>query len=187
MAIASKSRTAAVTGATGNRAPGSWALTLWSSAIFGLQIGAARLGYGLALPAIRHDLHGNYAAYGTLNTASLAGYLVGALLAPYALRYSGRVVLWSSSVAAVALIASAFAADVFWFGVARSAFGLASGVALVAAAAETLESVATSRRGTASAVMWAGTGVGLAASALGTGWLLNGATHWRVASSSLAL
>ncbi len=159
-----------------------WALLLWSSAIFGLQIGVARLGYGLALPAIRRALHGNYAAYGAVNTASLAGYLFGALAAPLLLRFVPRLVLWSSFVAGAALVASAFANDVVSFGIARTVFGLASGVSLVAAAVETLEAVEGRIRGSASAAMWAGIGVGLALSALATAWLLAGASPWRLGS-----
>ena len=159
-----------------------WAIVLWSSAVFGLQIGVARLGYGLALPAIRHSLQGNYALYGVINAASLGGYLAGALLAPWLMRRVDALVLVSSAVAGAALAASAFAGDALLFGVARTAFGIASGVALVAAAAQTLESVEAGRRGSASAVMWAGIGVGLALSALGTSWLLRAALDWRIAS-----
>lgn len=158
------------------------ALVLWSSAVFGMQIGVGRLGYGLALPAIRHSLQGDYALYGAINAASLGGYLAGALLAPLLMRRVDALVLASSAVAGAALAASAFAGDELTFGAARTAFGLASGVTLVAAAVQTLESVEAARRGETSAVMWAGIGVGLALSALGTSWLLHAALNWRIAS-----
>ncbi len=158
------------------------ALVLCSSAVFGLQIGVARLGYGLALPAIRHSLQGSYALYGAINAASLGGYLAGALLAPLLIRRVHPLVLASSAVAGAALAASAFASSPLAFGVARTVFGVASGVALVAAAVQTLESVEAARRGGASAVMWAGIGVGLALSALGSSWLLRAALDWRIAS-----
>ncbi|MGH7709096.1 MAG: YbfB/YjiJ family MFS transporter [Vulcanimicrobiaceae bacterium] len=164
------------------RRPRRLVLILWSSVIFGLQIGVARLGYGLALPAIRQALHGNYAAYGAVNAVSLGGYLAGALIAPLLMRRVPRLVLWASVAAGAALAASALVGDVVWLGVARTAFGVASGVTLVAAAVETLESVAPTYRGTASALMWAGTGVGMALSALGTAWLLHDAMAWRAAS-----
>jgi predicted MFS family arabinose efflux permease len=158
------------------------ALTLWSSAVFALQIGVARLGYGLALPAIRSTLHGNYTLYGTINAVSLGGYMVGALIAP---RLIGRVharVLVSSIVGGAALVISAFAGDTLLFGLARTVFGFASGVSLVCAAVETLEAVGASRRGGVSAIMWGGNGIGLLLSAVAASWLVHGTEHWRVAS-----
>ena len=157
------------------------ALVLWSSAVFGLQIGFARMGYGLALPAIRSALHGNYTLYGTINAASLAGYLAGALIAPLVIRRTRNAVLISSLLGGAALVASAFATGAVVFGIARTLFGLASGVSLVAAAVETLESVEASRRGGASATMWGGIGVGLFVSAFAAGWLARG-IDWRIAS-----
>ena len=157
------------------------ALVLWSSAVFALQIGVARLGYGLALPAIRTTLHGNYTLYGTINAASLGGYLLGALIAPLAIRRVRQTVLWSSVVAGMALVISGFADDQLVFGAARVLFGLASGISLVAAAVQTLESVDASKRGGASAVMWGGIGIGMVLSAIGADWLLRG-LDWRIAS-----
>jgi predicted MFS family arabinose efflux permease len=157
-------------------------LMLWSSAIFALQIGVARLGYGLALPAIRSTLHGDYTLYGTINAISLGGYLVGALFAPAIMRRSRNAVLISSIVAGVALLISAFANDTLVFGAARTLFGLASGVSLVAAAVQTLESVDAHHRGGASAIMWGGIGAGLVVSAFGAGWLSHGGLDWRIAS-----
>jgi predicted MFS family arabinose efflux permease len=155
-------------------------LVLWSSAVFALQIGVARLGYGLALPAIRTTLHGDYTLYGTINAASLGGYLAGALIAPLAMRVR-QVVLWSSIVAGAALVISGFAGDQLVFGAARTLFGFASGISLVAAAVQTLESVDAAKRGGASAVMWGGIGIGMVLSALGADWLLRG-LDWRIAS-----
>jgi len=158
------------------------ALVLWSSVVVGAQIGVARLGYGLALPAIRQSLLGDYALYGAINAVSLGGYLVGALLAPMLMRRVNSLVLASSAVAGAALAASAFASGPLTFGVARTVFGIASGVALVTAAVQTLESVEAARHGGASAVMWAGIGAGLALSALGAPRLLHAALAWRIAS-----
>ncbi len=158
------------------------ALVLWSSAVFAMQIGVARLGYGLALPAIRTALHGNYTLYGTINALSLGGYLVGALIAPLCIRRFRDCVMASSIVAGVALIISGFATDALVFGLARTVFGVASGVALVAAAVQTLEAVEPRHRGGASAIMWAGIGLGLALSATGAAWVVRGTLDWRIAS-----
>ena len=83
--------------------------------------------------------------------------------------------------AGAALAISAFAADQLVFGAARLLFGFASGVSLVAAAVQTLESVDASKRGGASAVMWGGIGIGMVLSAFGADWLLRG-LDWRIAS-----
>ena len=151
-------------GRAGQRLP--VALALWSSAVFALQIGVARLGYGLALPAIRETLHGNYTLYGTINAISLGGYMAGALIAPLLIGRVRARVLVSSIVGAAALVISAFAADTLVFSLARTVFGFTSGVSLVCAAVETLEAVDASRRGGVSAVMWGGIGIGLLLSAI---------------------
>jgi predicted MFS family arabinose efflux permease len=157
-------------------------IVAWSSAVFALQIGVARLGYGLALPAIRATLHGDYALYGTINAASLAGYLAGALIAPAIMRRFRNAVLLSSLVAGIALMLSGIAGDALIFGVARTIFGLASGVSLVAAATQTLEAVDAPHRGGVSSIMWGGIGAGLVLSAIGAAWVVHGAMHWRVGS-----
>jgi predicted MFS family arabinose efflux permease len=167
-------------GRAGQRLP--VALALWSSAVFALQIGVARLGYGLALPAIRETLHGNYTLYGTINAISLGGYMAGALIAPLLIGRVRARVLVSSIVGAAALVISAFAADTLVFSLARTVFGFTSGVSLVCAAVETLEAVDASRRGGVSAVMWGGIGIGLLLSAIAASWLVHGTEHWRVAS-----
>ena len=136
----------------------------WASTIFALQVGLGRLGYGLALPAIRHDLRSGFAVYGAINTASLCGYLIGALVAPLLLRRVPRLVMWASLAAGGALAGSALADAVVWLGIMRTVFGVACGVTLVAATVETLDSVAAARRGAASAALWAGAGVGLVGS-----------------------
>jgi MFS family permease len=159
-----------------------YALVLWSSAVFALQIGVARLGYGLALPAIRAALHGSYTLYGTINTASLGGYLVGALLAPLVIGRVRGIVLTSSVAGGTALALSAFATNAIFFGAARTAFGIASGISLVATSVQALEAVEPRRRGGASAIAWGGIGIGVALSAFGTGWVADGTVHWRIAS-----
>jgi predicted MFS family arabinose efflux permease len=104
------------------------------------------------------------------------------LLAPSLMRRVRDSVLASSVVAGAALVVSGFAADALVFGIARTLFGVASGVALVAAAVQTLEFVEARHRGGASAIMWAGIGLGLAFSATAAGWLVHGTLDWRIAS-----
>jgi MFS family permease len=62
------------------------ALALAISLGAALSLGLARFAYGLLLPAMRQDLQWSYALAGALNTCNAAGYLLGALSAPWLLR-----------------------------------------------------------------------------------------------------
>lgn len=57
--------------------------SLWPAVGLGLGVavgnGFARFSYALLLPAMRDDLHWNYAEAGWLNTANALGYVVGAV------------------------------------------------------------------------------------------------------------
>jgi len=64
--------------------PLSTALALALSAA--VSLGMARFAYALLLPPMRADLGWSYLLAGAMNTANAAGYLLGALLLPAALR-----------------------------------------------------------------------------------------------------
>ena len=72
-----------------------------------VSLGLARFSYALLLPPMRADLGWSYLTAGAMNTANAAGYLCGALLAPWALRrYAPRALLLAGSIAtAAALVA----------------------------------------------------------------------------------
>ncbi|MBJ7468260.1 MAG: YbfB/YjiJ family MFS transporter, partial [Rhodoferax sp.] len=69
------------------------ALALALSVGAALSLGITRFAYGLLLPAMRDDLAWSYTLAGTMNTANAAGYLLGALLTPWALRRWDPVLL----------------------------------------------------------------------------------------------
>ena len=71
------------------------ALALALSVGAALSLGITRFAYGLLLPAMRDDLAWSYTLAGTMNTANAAGYLLGALLTPWALRRWDPVLLLS--------------------------------------------------------------------------------------------
>jgi predicted MFS family arabinose efflux permease len=155
----------------------------------GIDIGVARLGYGLLLPAIRGELGGSYGAYGAIGAAHLAGYLGGTLSAPRWLRDRARVpriIVLAHLVVAASLGASA-AGGVALLGIARIVVGLASGVGIAAAITDTLERVPVARRPFASAVAWSGAGLGLIVSAPAGAWSLGDPSRWRVATLAAAL
>lgn len=142
-----------------------------------IDIGLARLGYGLLLPAIRSDLGGSYSLYGAIGAAHLGGYLAGTLLAA---RFIGersrehlpRAIVVAQSVVALSLAASAYTRSALALGAARTAIGIASGIGIVAAVTDALERVGAKSRGLASSIAWAGIGIGIIVSAPAGQWAI---------------
>jgi len=156
----------------------------------GVDIGLARLGYGLLLPAIRADLGGSYGTYGLVGALHLAGYLGGTLAAPPLLRERARiprVIAIAHVVVALSVAASAAATGALSLLLARVVIGAASGIGVAAVVTEMLERVPPARRGLASAVAWGGAGLALVVSAPAGAWALGEASRWRVATALCAL
>jgi predicted MFS family arabinose efflux permease len=155
-----------------------------------VDIGLARIGYGLILPAIRRDLGGGYAVYGAVAAVHLGGYLAGTILAPSLMRDRTRLPLVtavSQLVVVLSLIASAAAPNALLLGIARAVIGIASGVGIASSVTDALERVAPERRGFASAIAWSSIGVALIVSAPAGAWTLGDATRWRLATALCAL
>jgi predicted MFS family arabinose efflux permease len=151
----------------------------------GVDIGLARLGYGLLLPAIRTDLGGSYGTYGLIGALHLAGYLGGTLSAPSLLRERARiprVIALAHVVVALSVAVSAAATGVFSLLSARVVIGVASGIGVAAVVTEMLERVPPARRGLASAIAWAGAGIAVAVSAPAGAWALGDPSRWRIAT-----
>ncbi|WP_225033384.1 YbfB/YjiJ family MFS transporter [Paraburkholderia sp. XV] len=129
-------------------------------------IGLARFAYTPLLPAIidAHWFAASTAAY--LGAANLGGYLAGALLGGYiAKRASTTHVLRAMMLlATIAFVACAFPLSFAWFFVWRFASGLSGGALMVLAAPTVLAHVPPSRRGLVSGAIFAGIGLGIAAS-----------------------
>lgn len=156
----------------------------------GVDIGLARLGYGLLLPAIRADLGGSYGTYGLIGALHLAGYLGGTLSAPPLLRERSRiprVIAVAHAAVALSVAASAAAPGVLVLLVARIAIGFASGLGVAAVVTEMLERVAPARRGLASGIAWGGAGLALVVSAPAGAWALGDPSRWRIATLLCAL
>jgi predicted MFS family arabinose efflux permease len=165
-------------------------LTVWLAFVaMAADIGLARLGYGLVLPAARAELGGAYSVYGAIGTWHLAGYLAGSLATPFIVRRTGTRTAFAFAHVAVALtlLAQAAATDALWLGIVRTVMGIATGVAIVTAVGAALESVPASRRSLTSSVIWSGVAVALIASAPVGQWALHGVGRWRVASAIMAL
>jgi len=154
------------------------------------DIGLARVGYGLVLPAIRRDLGGGYAVYGAVAAIHLGGYLAGTLAAPRLLRERARlprITAVAHVVVAVFLVASALSPNALVLTLTRLAIGLASGVGIASAVTDALERVAPERRGFASALAWSAIGIALTVSSPAGAWTLGEAARWRVATALWAL
>ena len=75
-----------------------------------VSLGITRFAYGLLLPPMRADLGWSYTLAGAMNTANAAGYLLGALTAPWLMRRAGvpRVLVGASLLASVFMAGSGF-------------------------------------------------------------------------------
>src|SRR6185437_6223107 len=129
-------------------------------------IGLARFAYTPLIPALVAAKWFLPAQADYLGAANLAGYLAGALLArPMAARMADAILLRAMMIlAAATFFACAAPLSFLWFFVWRFAAGLAGGAIMVLAAPAALAHVPPSRRGLAGGVLFAGVGLGIAAS-----------------------
>lgn len=144
----------------------AWRATLSAACASLVGIGFARFAYTALLPAIigAHWFAPATAAY--LGAANLGGYLAGALGARVLARHvsSVRLVRTMMLVAVFAFFACAWPISFVWFFGWRFASGFAGGVLMVTAAPSVLAHVPPSRRGIVSGAIFAGLGLGIAAS-----------------------
>ncbi|MGJ7525568.1 YbfB/YjiJ family MFS transporter [Variovorax sp. GB1P17] len=129
-------------------------------------LGLARFAYTPLLPAIidAHWFSASAATY--LGAANLVGYLIGALLGgPMSARWPARAVLRAMMLAtAASLIACAWPIDFAWFFGWRIVSGISGGALMVLAAPTVLAQMPPRQRGLASGMIFAGIGLGIAAS-----------------------
>ncbi|MES2937613.1 MAG: YbfB/YjiJ family MFS transporter [Pseudomonadota bacterium] len=159
-------------------------LTVLAAAALAIDIGVARLGYGLTLPAIKAELPGSFGLYGAIATLHLGSYLVGSLAAPMLLRHLGwrAAFVLAHLLVAAGLLAQAHAGTVEMLAAARVILGVAGGLGVLFAIGSALEAVEPQRRMAASAVMWTGVAVGMVLSAPAGAWALEQAGRWRTVS-----
>jgi predicted MFS family arabinose efflux permease len=129
-------------------------------------IGLARFAYTPLIPPLISEgwFAPSDAAY--LGAANLAGYLAGALVGRRiaAGRAAATVLRPTMLVAALAFFACAVPLSFLWFFVWRFLAGLAGAILMVLAAPSVLQHVPAERRGLAGGLIFAGVGLGIAAS-----------------------
>ena len=144
---------------------------LWRTTLSGVcanlvGIGLARFAYTPLIPALILAGWFSPAQAAYLGAANLAGYLAGALLArPLASRMTPATLLRGAMLlTAASFPASAYPLSFAWFFAWRFAAGFGGGALMVVAAPVILRHVPTRQRGVVSGVMFAGVGLGIAAS-----------------------
>jgi predicted MFS family arabinose efflux permease len=144
---------------------------LWRATLSGVcgnlvGIGLARFAYTPLIPALILAGWFSPAQAAYLGAANLAGYLTGALLArPLASRMTPAALLRGAMLlTAASFPASAYPLSFAWFFAWRFAAGFGGGALMVVAAPVILQHVPVRQRGIVSGVMFAGVGLGIAAS-----------------------
>ena len=143
----------------------------WRFAVAGLcaslvGIGLARFAYTPLIPALISAKWFSASDVIYLGAANLAGYLAGALLArPIAARFGATRSLRGMMVlATLTCFASSAPVSFLWFFGWRFLAGLSGGVIMVLAASVVLPHTSPARRGIVGGVIFAGVGLGIAAS-----------------------
>ncbi len=160
-----------------------WTKVAWGAACFAAIMGFSRLAYGVLVPAMRAELGGSYALYGTIGAANLGGYLVGTLAAIRLARRTdrSRVNLMALALMCGAMAASGFAHATLALGLLRVLVGVGSGVAVTLTLALAVEAVGPTQRGIAAAIIWGGGSLGIAlVGAAGIAPFALAADAWRV-------
>lgn len=155
--------------------PSSWVRTSLAGGIcILLGVGLARFAYTPLIPALvdAHWFRIDQANY--LGAINLLGYLVGAAVAHRAAsKFGPRSIIAASLLITVcSLYACMFDWGFLWYGIWRLACGVTGAVLMVLGTSQALSHVAPERRPAASALIFSGVGLGIAASGTVVPWLV---------------
>jgi len=147
----------------------------------GLDVGVARITYGVALPAFARDLQLSLTAAGLLGTLHLIGYLLGTLASPTLNAKVGALALCRAShfVFACAMLVCGLASDVTTMAAGRFVAGLAAGFGVFSIFLIVFDATEPEKRSAAGSLVWSGIGVAIVASGLACGPILDGGA-WRL-------
>jgi predicted MFS family arabinose efflux permease len=147
----------------------------------GLDVGVARITYGVVLPAFARDLQLSLTAAGLLGTLHLIGYLLGTLASPTLNAKVGALALCLAShfVFACAMLVCGLASDVTTMAAGRFVAGLAAGFGVFSIFLILFDATEPEKRSAAGSLVWSGIGVAIVASGLACGPILDGGA-WRL-------
>jgi predicted MFS family arabinose efflux permease len=145
--------------------------SVWSFAVAGLcaslvGLGLARFAYTPLIPSLIAANWFSPADVVYLGAANLAGYLAGALVARSAASHIGavRALRGTMVLATISFFTCSVPISFVWFFAWRFLAGLAGGVIMVLAASTVLPHILPAKRGIIGGVIFAGVGLGIAAS-----------------------
>jgi len=146
----------------------------------GLDVGVARITYGVVLPALARDLQLSLTALGLLGTLHLIGYLLGTLASPSLNARVGALALCRVShfVFAGAMLVCGLTSDITTMAASRFVAGLAAGFGVFSIFFIVFDATEPAKRSVAGSLVWSGIGVAIVASGLASGPLLDGGA-WR--------
>lgn len=154
-----------------HKQPGSTSQSTWGYAAAGLSaslvgLGLARFSYTPLIPALIAAKWFSASDVVYLGAANLAGYLAGALAARAVATRVGaaRALRAMMLLATLSFFASATPVSFTWFFAWRFLSGLTGGIIMVLAASVILPHTSAARRGIVGGVIFAGVGLGVAAS-----------------------
>ena len=147
----------------------------------GLDVGVARITYGVVLPAFARDLQLSLTVAGLLGTLHLIGYLLGTLASPTLNAKVGALALCRAShfVFACAMLVCGLASDVTTMAAGRFVAGLAAGFGVFSIFLIVFDAIEPEKRSAAGSLVWSGIGVAIVASGLACGPILDGGA-WRL-------
>jgi predicted MFS family arabinose efflux permease len=159
----------------------SFVLLAVATLAIGLDVGVARITYGVVLPAFARDLQLSLTAVGLLGTLHLIGYLLGTLASPSLNAKVGALALCRGShfVFAFAMLVCGLTSDITTMAAGRFVAGLAAGFGVFSIFLIVFDATEPAKRSAAGSIVWSGIGVAIIASGLASGPLLDG-DAWRL-------
>jgi len=166
--------------------PSSTGFAIFGAALVAISYGLARFAFGLFVPPIRADLELTADVIGIIGALPLISFLLATMVAPFAADRMGarNTAMLSSSFGAGGLALISQASDALSLGVGVFACGICTGLMMPALTAAMQALIKRSLHGRVSAIMNAGTSIGVAV-AVPAVWFLVEA--WRYAYVSFAV
>src|SRR6185436_8642850 len=154
----------------GARSP-SFVLLAVAMLAIGLDVGVARITYGVVLPAFARDLQLSLTAAGLLGTLHLIGYLFGTLASPWLNAKVGALALCRASyfVFACAMLVCGLTSNITTMAASRYVAGLAAGFGVFSVFLIVFDAIEPEKRAAAGSLVWSGIGVAIVASGLAAG------------------